>query len=1349
MTDKNLWSKLGLIVLLVGLSVWQMWPPEQKLKPGIDLGGGHSLLFEVDDSGLEQHQKTDLASKVMAILKQRVDPTGGRNLVWRPIGWNRIEIQMPRPSGSHAQHRVRFEEARNQLVATGITESQIRSALALSPEQRDEAFAGMTGPVTARKPLFEKLARLDEEYHSLQATASQPVEGEMARKIDEVFVARRATIEELLKTNLDVRVLSDILQLDRRGSVRAERLAAIEQQKPDLAPLIKEMTAGYDEWAKTKGALDDPADLMRLLRGAGKLEFRILAQPDPSNPNRTAANNAAYREEIKKYLDQLAKYGPRPRPGDNFGWFRIDKPEENDIASGRYIVSEYLGTPYVLAHSTDDMGLLNTGKDDWKLRGAYQGMDRQGRPAVHFELDKRGGDKFGLLTRNNLQKPLAIFLDGAAMSAATIQSEITTSGQITGNFSRADVDEMINTLNAGVLPARLKEVPLQQKSVGPALGATNRAKGMQAVVISFLLTVAFMTIYYSYNGVIANIALLMNLVITLGVMSFLQATFTLPGIAGLVLTLGMAVDANVLIFERMREELTRGVSARMAVKLGYEKAFSAILDGNVTTILTAVILGSLGSEEIKGFGLTLGIGLCTSMFTALFVTRQYFNIMVPNTLNKEETQRAWMGTGLLAIIGAVFMGLGYLLNRTPDLRAESSLSGFGELMAVMFATAAVLMLSLWFFRFLYRAVGHQQSNRLAMMKLMAAPKIDWMAKIKVFWPISAVIIVAGFLFEIEADSDQYLDIEFLGGTSVQIQIRDDRAAEFAQGGDEKLLDYIRGGTGQDENDPRHSVGWLLTAANQIEQAPLTAADAHRYRLAGYSGLSIPQIEALLVPILENVTVRGGVRATDEGVEIEFDPEKLGDVTIDVALAQTQVRAVAEYLRVAANKLRGSRVQLVEEETATGERAAFEIITTETQRPIVAEALVAAMGPGSEANILEVVQPIEGRLVKDSDRAPDGLFPIRHADNVLSDVIGGSMGESVAEYKGGVALVFEDLQPPATIADIEQRLREMRLQPDFEETGWREPKVLGLEPVPGEVGEASRYRRIAILVVDSSQPYIEGDENIAWRSEVAQKELELAQAALETSRSLQRVTQFAPQVAGEAAQKAIIAIILSIIAIAAYLWVRFGSLNFGLAGVIALYHDVAVTMSCVMLCHHIHDTALGRLLLLTDFKIDLAMVAAFLTIVGYSINDTIVIFDRIRENRGRLGTVSAELINDSLNQTLSRTIITSFTLLIVVVALYVAGGEGIHGFAFAMIVGTLTGCYSTLAIATPMVHHPRAMWVVAIVLAAVTAIFVVAQVTYKPVQMTLQVIVVLGAVALLIRQWMATGRPTPRHPHAAA
>jgi len=1353
MGEKNLWSKLGLIVLLAGMCAWQVWPPDKKLKPGIDLGGGHSLLLAVDDTGLHPSQKRDLAARVMAILKQRVDPQGNRNLVWRPIGWNRIEIQMPRPPESQMEHRAAYEKAQGQLVATHISEHQIRRALTLDPGPRNKAFEQMVGVVTSRRELFEKLSAAEDEYRKLQAATTRPVEGQLAKRTDEAFLARRALVEELLRTNLDVRVLGDILKLDAKSKVRAEKLKDLKSDHPDLKSQIDAMVAGFHEWTKVKGALDDPSDLMRMLRGAGKLEFRILAQRDPGNPGRTLSNEPKYREEIKKYVDQLAKYGPRPREGDNFAWFVIANPDEEDgIADPKfektYIVSEYLGTQYVLGHSTDDMGLLNTGEDTWKLRGASEGTDQQGRPSVNFEFDKRGGRKFGLMTRNNLQRQLCIFLDGKAISAATIQSEITTRGQISGNFSRTDVAELINTLNAGVLPARLKETPLQQKSVGPALGKTNRDRGQQAILVAFILSIAFMALYYTYNGVIADIALLLNLVITLGIMSFLQATFTLPGIAGLVLMLGMAVDANVLIYERIREELDHGVSVRMAVKLGYERAFSAILDSNVTTIITAVILVSLGSEEIKGFGLTLGIGLCTSLFTALFVTRQYFNIMVPATLNREETRRAWLGTGILLAAGAMFMGSGYLFSRGPDdVLADSTLFGFGRFFGVMFATAAVLMLSLWAFRILYRVTGHQKANRLPMMRLFKAPNINWMGKYKGFWTFSAIVILIGFLFEYNVDRSQYLDIEFVGGTSVQVQVKQDHADKFSEEGDEKLLNqYVRGEDTGESADPSTSVGWLNYAAEQLQKAEVTALGEDRYLVSNNQKLTHAQVEALLLPTLEEFIVRGGLRTTEDGILIQFDPDKTKDRITDAESVRAEMLKAAEYASAAADKLRGARVQEIEEHMEDGQvRRAFEIITTESQRALVAEALLASM-----RDILEVTQPIEAKLVRDPDRAPDGMFPIKQADNVLSEVIGGDSAESIADFKGGVLLVFEDLHPAPTRGEIRQRLREMRLQPDFEDIGWRDKvKIIGLEQADqANQADEPRFKRVAIAIFDPNLPYVEGEENATWRTEVAQKELNLAQAALASSRSLQRVTQFARQVASEAVQKAVIAIILSMIAIAGYLWIRFGSIEFGLAGIIALYHDVAVTLSCVMACHYLHDTALGRLLLLSDFRIDLAMIAAFLTIVGYSINDSIVIFDRIRENRGRLATVSASLINNSINQTLTRTIITSLTTFLAVLAMYIVGGDGIHGFAFAIIVGVISGTYSTIAIATPMLQHPRAMWVVVIVLAAVTSLLIAAMATTTPwVRGALMTIIAVAALAALAKQWSATATGPARRPVA--
>ncbi|MHC4442116.1 MAG: protein translocase subunit SecD [Planctomycetota bacterium] len=1349
MGEKNLWSKLGLIVLLVGMCTWQVYHPDEwfkadpnlRLKPGIDLGGGHSLLFEIDDSGLEAWQKRDLAERVMSVLKNRVDPQGNRNLIWRPIGNNRLEIQMPRPQKGQKEKREVYEKARGAIVGSNITETQIRTALALPPNEQKTEFDRLTGVAKSRQDLFDQLANADKKYRELNQkysqlpSTTQPAAAPLAARIDEAFVKRNQLIEQLLETNLAFTVLNDLLELDKNSETRIKGVKEIREAHPDLVPLIDEMEKAHQDYAKQKGMLDDPTDLMRLLRGAGELEFRILATTDASNTDMIDSSKPQYNEPVSKYTEQLKKYGPHPQQGDNFQWFKIVKREE-DSFKPPLIVQEYVGSKYVLAHSTDDMGLINDGT--WSLKSALRRRDDIGRPAIGFELDRTGGNKFGEVTGLNIKRPLCIFLDKEAISSAIINTQIFDSGIIQGNFSEEYIWYVINTLEAGVLPARLKEVPLQQKSVGPSLGETNRLKGERAIKIAFLVTILFMLGYYLYNGAIADIALLMNLIITLGVMSFLQATFTLPGIAGLVLTLGMAVDANVLIYERIREELQMGASLKKAIKLGYEKAFSAIIDSNVTTIITAVILGSLGSEEIKGFGLTLGIGLCTSMFTALFVTRQFFHIMAPEKLDSTETGRAWLGTGILALAGGGVFGLGFVLNKAnANWWTESAMVGLGKFLGVMFITAAVLMIAMWAFRIMYKTTGLQKSGRLPMMRLFKAPNINWMAKHKIFWTISAIIITLGIVLESNIeDKDDYLDIEFIGGTNVQVQVKD----EYKDMTDEQLLERI---VTEDATEYQTAVDWLDFAAGQIEQANITDKGNHLYLMDKPANLTLSQIQALLLPEFEDWIVKGSIIADNDKIRLQFNPDKAEESKLDIQAVRDLTQKAAQYARSASGKLRSTRIQMIEEETAAGKtRESFEVVTSETQRALVAEALLATMG-----DILKVTKPIEATLVKDDNNAPTGTYPITHAHNVLSEVIAGDVQEPITAFKGGVALVFENLQPPQETGAIEQRLREMRQQPDFEDVAWRTTKVIGITPAEksADTGQGQLFKKIAIVVSDETLQYKEGEDNSKWQAEVADNERKLAQDALARTRTLQRVTQFAPQVAAEATQKAIIAIILSMIAIAAYLWLRFGSVVFGLAGIVALYHDVAITLSCVMACHHLHDTAIGQMLMLQDFRIDLAMIAAFLTIVGYSINDTIVIFDRIRENRGRLATISPQLINQSVNQTLSRTLITSLTTFMAVIVMYIVGGAGIHGFAFAMIVGTITGTYSTIAIATPMIQNPRALSFVTIILTVLTAIGMVCMIDWPPrfiwIQYTLTAIITALGLMVMIRQmgWLPARR----------
>ncbi len=256
-----------------------------------------------------------------------------------------------------------------------------------------------------------------------------------------------------------------------------------------------------------------------------------------------------------------------------------------------------------------------------QLEDAQPGFDsRTGEPVVTFRFDATGGKRFADVTRVNVGRPFAIVLDGEVISAPVIQEAILGgSGQISGRFTTVETQELSALLRAGALPAG---ITIEESSqVGPELGADSVAAGRIACVAALLAVLAFMAISYGRFGLFADIALLVNVVMIFGALSALGAALTLPGIAGIVLTVGMAVDANVLVFERIREELREGRRPLDAIETGYSRALSAIIDANVTTFIAAAILFAMGSGPVKGFAVTLGIGILTSVFTAFMVTR--------------------------------------------------------------------------------------------------------------------------------------------------------------------------------------------------------------------------------------------------------------------------------------------------------------------------------------------------------------------------------------------------------------------------------------------------------------------------------------------------------------------------------------------------------------------------------------------------------------------------------------------------------------------------------------------------------------------------------------------------------
>ena len=270
-----------------------------------------------------------------------------------------------------------------------------------------------------------------------------------------------------------------------------------------------------------------------------------------------------------------------------------------------------------------------------ELVDAQPAFDQNGQPAVNFRFNTSGARKFGDYTAENIGNPFAIVLDDEVISAPVIQSHIPGgSGIITGNFTVEESTQLAVLLRAGALPAELTF--LEERTIGPELGADSIEAGKIASIVAFVAVLVFMLLSYGLFGVFANIALLINLCLVFGLLSLIGATLTLPGIAGIVLTIGMAVDANVLVFERIREEARTAKGPARAIELGYEKALSAILDANITTFITAVILYAMGSGPVRGFAITLGLGILTSVFTAIFVTRllivMWFERRRPRTL---------------------------------------------------------------------------------------------------------------------------------------------------------------------------------------------------------------------------------------------------------------------------------------------------------------------------------------------------------------------------------------------------------------------------------------------------------------------------------------------------------------------------------------------------------------------------------------------------------------------------------------------------------------------------------------------------------------------------------------------
>ena len=332
-------------------------------------------------------------------------------------------------------------------------------------------------------------------------------------------------------------------------------------------------------------------------------EKRILVElPGLKNP-----------ERIKSLLGQTAQLN-----------FRLIS--ENDEFGSEELISENGEKLFVSKR------IVMSGENLIDAQPSIQNQNNE--PTVSFTLDRLGAQKFGRTTTDNVGKRLAIVLDGEIVSAPNINEPITSgNGMISGNFTFQEATDLALLLRSGALPTPLLVV--EERTVGPDLGEDSIKSGITSLIVGFILVILFMLYKYKIFGLIANTALIANLLMLTGVLTILEATLTLPGIAGIILTVGMAVDANVLIFERIREELKTEKSVIHAFDSGYTRAKITVLDANITTLIAAIILFAFGSGPVKGFAITLGIGIVTTLFTAYFLARHLTSLIVLNAKNKD------------------------------------------------------------------------------------------------------------------------------------------------------------------------------------------------------------------------------------------------------------------------------------------------------------------------------------------------------------------------------------------------------------------------------------------------------------------------------------------------------------------------------------------------------------------------------------------------------------------------------------------------------------------------------------------------------------------------------------------
>ncbi len=879
----------------------------------------------------------------------------------------------------------------------------------------------------------EGTERILVEIPGVAELASTPVRATLAAAID-------AASDTLQLTTTDVKELKGFPLGGAQIQIEKEYIQYTTRVGNTLSGL-KRGDTGTEKATHAAGAsieLLTTDEIIKKLTEVGDMQFLLGAQ---------SADIAKLGSDLTKEQQKVQDW-IKANPGRSIEDFNSLAPDKGGPVKGLVWFPHRIGKDEPETPIESRIApLVGTGKPEWlftgeDLEGVGFSQDQMGYPAVSFEIAQAKKGLFGDFTQSNIQKGMAIVLNGEIATLATIKSKLPGSGIIeggAGGFSKKEVQDLVSTLRSGSL--RIKPVIESRERVGATLGDEYVARSFYSSLVALGLIVAFMVFFYHRLGLHSVVGLLLNLLYLLGAMAFLRATLTLPGVAGLILTLGMAVDGNILLYERLREELTRGLKPIQAAKAAFERAGVTIIDANVTTLIAGLILYFYGTGPIKGFATTLNIGILTTLFTVIVVTE----LLVFSDLKKGKAN---------------------------------------------FKMKHVLVNPHW-------------------------PFMKWS---KPAIAASLLVIVAGMGLFISMPDHEKLGTDFTGGFTMTVRTEEPHPIAEIRG----LVGGVPGALGRSA-----SVVPLLESGD---------------KLAGYRAFRITY-KLIQTPEAESGNPEGN----------------------DTGLAQVQT------------------------------------------------ALAGVLQKG----------PVELELV-----------------------------DSGAKAKG--RLHFEDAHTPADLATALTAL------------GLKEP---ALTPTPERKNvfdftagvEGTQSQAALTSLIDTRLRAAKDSKGILYR----------------LSSPVPESNTIGPQVGSELRDKAVMAVLLSLVGTMFYVRIRFAEYAYGIAVVISLLHDVFIALGAL---------ALACKLQLLQAEVDLSMIAAFLTIIGYSQNDTIVIFDRVRENRLKSNKPLTQILDDSINECFGRTILTTSTvvLTLLVLFLYNVGSRNVlEGFSYCMLVGVISGAYSTIYVASPV------------------------------------------------------------------